>query len=214
MMRLHPHHGSVLAWWCLGDLAIPADGYEHGRRWFSWRPSLPANQRIQIALLMGLLVIPFVAMIILGILFSTGSVPWLSVHSATGNVYLTDQSPRKRSISPDSVEASDEATSKTSLSRSQVKLMLDDLKHLPGASPFVTTGVIRELQLTNTQLEKIRKIVNDTDTAITENAETRLLFDSARQEVLNLLNDQQRRRWETLSDTDKHAATTQSPATR
>ena len=52
-------------------------------------------------------------------------------------------------------------------------------------------------------MEKIRRILDNTNKAITENAECRLLFDSGRQEVLNLLNDQQRRRWRAFSGADK-----------
>jgi hypothetical protein len=71
----------------------------------------------------------------------------------------------------------------------------DDLKYLPGAAPFVTVGVIRDLQLSNAQLEKIRRILDYTDKLIAENEDSRSLFDSARQEVLGILNDQQRQRW-------------------
>ena len=54
----------------------------------------------------------------------------------------------------------------------------DDLKYLPGAAPFVTVGVIRDLQLSNAQLEKIRRILDYTDKLIAENEDSRSLFDS------------------------------------
>ena len=50
---------------------------------------------------------------------------------------------------------------------------------------------------------RIRRILDDTDKAIAENQECRLLLDSAQKKVLNLLNDQQCRRWRAVSGVDK-----------
>ena len=59
--------------------------------------------------------------------------------------------------------------------------------------------MIRDLQLTDTQLQKIRGILDETDKVIAENEDCRVLFDLAHREVLELLNDQQRQRWEAVS---------------
>lgn len=74
-----------------------------------------------------------------------------------------------------------------------------DLKHLPGALPFVMNSVVRELALSDTQLEQIRHIIDDTDQAIATNEQSRLLMDNARKEALRVLTDPQRRRWAALS---------------
>jgi hypothetical protein len=187
----------------LGDLAIPPEENGSGRRRFPWRLSRPGNNRSQIVLFLGVLAIPVIAMIIFGILLSTRSFRSPSVNSPTGEVYAAEQSLSKRNALPDSVEAPDGAASTRSENSAQVESRPDDLKYLPGAAPFVTAGVIRELQLTDAQLKKIRGILDETDKVIAENENCRVLFDLARQEAMNLLTDQQRQRWGAGNSTDK-----------
>jgi hypothetical protein len=76
------------------------------------------------------------------------------------------------------------------------------LKHLPGALPFVMTGVARELNLSDVQLERIRRIVDDSNQAIAKNEQSRVLLDEARKAAMGVLTDQQRSRWATLSNSD------------
>jgi len=146
-------------------------------------------------LLLGVLAIPVIAIIVIGILLTSRPSLSASAGSSIGDVHPAEQSFSKRNGLPNSVETSAGDADTKSHNSTPVESRPDDLKHLPGASPFVTAGVIRDLQLTDAQLAKIRRILAGTDQAIMENAECRLLFDTARQEVLNLLNSQQRQRW-------------------
>jgi hypothetical protein len=77
-----------------------------------------------------------------------------------------------------------------------------DLKHLPGALPFVMTSTTRDLALSDGQLEQIRRIIDDTDQAIANSQESRSLMESARKKALGVLTDAQRRRWATVSGAD------------
>ncbi|MGO9111792.1 MAG: hypothetical protein ACLP9L_21405 [Thermoguttaceae bacterium] len=187
----------------LSDLAIPSHKNEDDRRWVPWHLSLPANHRGQIVLFLGVLTIPVIAMIIFGILLSTRPSPSSSARSPADGVFLAEQSLSKRNVLPDSVAAAVRNAGTGSQSSAQVESRSEDLKHLPGAAPFVTAGVIHELQLTDAQLAKIRRILAITDEAIAENEECRFLFDSARKKVLGLLNDQQRQRWGAYSGAGK-----------
>ena len=77
-----------------------------------------------------------------------------------------------------------------------------DLKHLPGALPFVMTSTTRDMALSDVQLEQIRRIIDDTDQAIANSRESQLLMDSARKKALGVLTDARRRRWATVSGAD------------
>jgi hypothetical protein len=168
----------------LGDLAVSSDEDKHGSRWIPWHVSLPSTGRGHIALFLAVVAIPIVVITVFGILLSARSSRGSSVHSAADDVYPAGTRPHGIAL----VEAG-----------------RGDLKHLPGASPFVTLGVIRELQLTESQVKEIRRILDETDKAITEDEEFRLLLDSSRQKVLNVLSGQQRQRWDAFSNADKRA---------
>ena len=74
-----------------------------------------------------------------------------------------------------------------------------ELRHLPGALPFVTSGVVNELDLSDTQIERLRHIIGDTNDAIAKNEEMRRLLEDARKDALDVLTHQQRKQWEHLS---------------
>ncbi len=183
----------------LGD----AEETEHGRQWFPWLLFLPAVKLSKFALFLVVLFVPVIAMTVFFIFLFTLTSQSNSAHSPQDAVRSAGQAHSKRNTLSDAGEAADGATGRTPISRTRVEPRPEDLKHLPGASPFVTTTVISDLRLSNTQLQKIRRILDETDTAIREDPECRLLLDAARQEVLNLLDDRQRRRWEAISGGDK-----------
>jgi len=182
----------------LGDLGMPSDDHESGSGWLPWRLSRPGNNRAQIILFLCILAIPVIAIMIIGTFLSSRSLRNYVVHSRTDGDYTVDPLQRNGNASPGSAEAQGESAGTRGQGSAQLESRLDDLKYLPGAAPFVTTGVIRDLQLTDDQLERIRGILDETDKVIAENEDYRKLFDLGRREVLNLLTDQQRRRWENL----------------
>ena len=61
------------------------------------------------------------------------------------------------------------------------------------------TGVARELNLSDNQVDDIRRIIDSTNQAIARNEGGWLLLEDSRRKAIGLLNHQQRRRWESLS---------------
>lgn len=183
----------------LRDLAIPSDEYGQGGRRTPWHAPLTAAKRSQVALILAVFAIAVIVIVFFGIFLSDISSQGPSVPSSTYGLYPREQSQSTAIAPPDSSASSGTMPHNSAAA----EVGREDLKHLPGALPFVTPGVIRDLQLTEAQLQKIRRILDDTDKAIAENQECRLLLDSAQKKVLNLLNDQQCRRWRAVSGADK-----------
>ena len=177
------------------DVAVPPDKDATDERWSTGHRSRPANQRSQILLLLGVIAIPILSILVVCTLLSIRSLRSTFVNSPTYEADLSEHSPSRLRIASDATDAPAGSSSTTPAGGAAVESRPEDLKYLPGATPFVTAGVIRDLQLSDAQLAKIRQILDYTDRLIAENEISRSLFESARQEVLDLLTDQQRQRW-------------------
>jgi hypothetical protein len=173
----------------VADFAAPENMEEGRRRWTSRRTYLPDLNRNQLVTFLAVLAIPAIAIAVIGVLFSNPSSLISSGNSSADESTSQDPIAVPKSVRGVPLRAS-----------TLVELPPDDVKRLLGAAPFVTTRVIRELQLTDSQLRKIRRILDDTERAIAQNREFRLLLDTAQQKVLNLLNSRQRQRWEAFRD--------------
>jgi hypothetical protein len=82
----------------LGDLAIPPDEHEHGRRWTSWHVSLPAANRSPISTFLGAILV--LGTIFFGILFCTRSSQSPAVHFPTDQLQPAGQSLSKQNALP------------------------------------------------------------------------------------------------------------------
>ena len=89
----------------------------------------------------------------------------------------------------------------------------DTVRRLPGANALAWPEVVKQLQLTDVQQERIHQLIEDTSRAIRgldrelsgeqrqQMSELRgALLDQARREAIDLLTPQQRAKWEKLND--------------
>ncbi len=110
----------------------------------------------------------------------------------------TEQQRGDQAVSP---EPSSSPSSSSSEPRRSFKLESSsgELSRMPGALPFVTTGVANELDLSDAQIERLRRIMSDTNDAIAKNDQMRRLLADARRDALDVLTRQQRQQWEHLT---------------
>lgn len=78
------------------------------------------------------------------------------------------------------------------------ELRTTESSRLPGALPFVMNGVARELNLSDAQASQIRQIIDDTNDAMRKNEQARLILENSRKRAVDVLNAEQRVRWESL----------------
>jgi Spy/CpxP family protein refolding chaperone len=92
------------------------------------------------------------------------------------------------------------------------------IRDLPGATVFVLPEVIRQLKLTDAQQEQIRRIIDAVAAALQEldllaDTATRkelsekraTIFERARRDAFGILTEEQRLRWQELSETKEAA---------
>ena len=185
----------------LRDITVNSDEDELNEKRVRWHLPLFDYAQSPLAIFAVVFGIVVIAALVVGVLSSTDSGQHPRANSHSDPSVSTGGSVQQRdSISDAKGPSSGSATQ----SRRNTQMDSDpyDLKHLPGALPFVMTRVVRELNLGDVQLEKIRRIIDDTNQAIVKSEESRLLLESARKEAVGVLNEQQRRRWATLSGAD------------
>jgi hypothetical protein len=79
------------------------------------------------------------------------------------------------------------------------ELRVYEAKRLPGALPFVMSGMARELNLSDAQVAQIRQIVDDTNEAMARNEQARRILENSRKRAVGVLTAQQRLLWESLT---------------
>ena len=110
----------------LRDLAMPADENRQRRRWIPRRFSLAAASRTQIALLLGVFVVPVTLLLVFGILVSEDSLPRIFGYSSADMVYPGREAQTESTGLPGSL-----GSSGTMLHSGHLDMRPDDLKHLP-----------------------------------------------------------------------------------
>jgi hypothetical protein len=183
----------------LRDLSVKLDEQDQPSQRVRWRVFRHTFDGSRGAIISGVLAIAVISAAVFSILNSTPSGQRPVGKSSIDPVVATGTSLAKRDTLSDSAESPNGPTVSPPRQSGQLDFRPDELKHLPGALPFSMAAVVRELQLTDAQLESIRHIINDTDQAIARNAENRLLLDASRRKALSLLDAQQRRRWAAMS---------------
>jgi hypothetical protein len=195
--------------YCLGlirlrDISIKSDNRKRNERHVRWRHFVPDAVQNPMALFAVVFGAVVVASTIVGVLSSNDSPERFGVNAHNDQVASAGGSLHNGRLSSDPA-----GTARGSAAQPQRNAQLDsrpvELKRLPGALPFVMTGVARELDLTGDQIERIHRIIDDTNAAIAQNEEMRQLLDSARSEAVGVLTVQQRRQWESLSGANRSA---------
>ena len=186
------------------DISIKSDNRKRNERHVRWRHFVPDAVQNPIAIFAVVFGAVVVAGTLVGVLSSTDSPERFGVHAPSDQGVSAGGSLHDRKSS--SVPA---GTARGSAAQPQQNAQLDsrpvELRRLPGALPFVMTGVVRDLDLTDDQIGRIHRIIDDTNAAIAQNEEMRQLLESARSEAVGVLTVQQRRQWESLSGANRSA---------
>jgi hypothetical protein len=188
----------------LRDISIKSDNRKRNERHVRWRHVVPDAVQNPLALFAVVFGAVVVASTIVGVLSSTDSPERVGVNAHSDQGVSAGGSLHDRKSSSDPA-----GTARGSAAQPQRNAQLDsrsvELRRLPGALPFVMTGVVRELDLTDDQIERIHRIIDDTNAAIAQNEVMRQLLDGARSEAVGVLTVQQRRQWESLSGANRSA---------
>jgi hypothetical protein len=167
----------------LRDITIDADTPEKAEkniRCRHFRPSVAADTAVLFA----------IVVVLVGI-----AVAVLVVPSLTGS---SDHSGGEQAVSSDG--STHPSKSRPGLQRtSRFALSPAESSRLPGALPFVMSGVASELDLSESQIERLHGIINETNDAIAKNEEVRRLLENARRDAVGVLTHEQRALWEHLS---------------
>jgi hypothetical protein len=158
---------------------IPQQAERH-IRYRHFRPSVAPNTAALFA----------IVAVLVGVAVAVIVVPSLPVsfeHPHSDQVVSSEGSPHPSNATPEPQRIS-------KLGSSPV-----ELRRLPGALPFLMTGVINELDLSDAQIERLRRIISDTNDAIAKNDEMHRLLEDARRDAIGVLTHQQRQQWEHLS---------------
>jgi hypothetical protein len=181
------------------DISIKDDNRKRNNGHVRWRHIVPDAVQNPMALFAVAFGAVVVAGTIIGVLPARFGVNAHSDQVVSAGGSLHD---RKSSSDPS-------GTARGSAAQPQRNTQLDatpvELRRFQGALPFVTTGVVRELDLSETQIERIHRIIDDTNAAIAQNEEVRQLLETARGEAIGVLTVQQKRQWESLSGANRSA---------
>jgi hypothetical protein len=184
------------------DVSIKSDEPKRGERHTRLRHFVPDAAQNPVALFAAVLAV-VVAGAIIGVLSSTDSAEQRGVNSRNNQLVSSEVPVNKRNSS---FESGGTAKSSTVPPRNaQLDSTAVELRRLPGAVPFVMTGVVHELDLTDVQIERIHRIIDDTNDAIAKNDQMRRLLENARRDAIGVLSDRQRRQWESLSGDNRSA---------
>ena len=195
--------------YCLGlirlrDISIKSDNPQRNERHVRWRHFVPDSVQNPIALFAVVFGAVVIAGSIIGAFSSTDSPDRVGVNAHSDQVVSAGGSHHDHKSSSDPA-----GPTRDSAAQPQRNAQLDsrpvELRRLPGALPFVMTGVVRELDLTDDQIERMHRIIDDTNAAIAQNEAMRQLLNSARSEAIGVLTVQQRRQWESLSGANRSA---------
>ena len=168
--------------YCLGlirlrDISIKSDNPKRNERHVRWRHFVPDSVQNPIALFAIVFGAMVIAGSIIGMFSSTNSPDRVGVNAHSDQVVSAGGSRHDRKSSSDPA-----GTTGGSAAQPQRNAQLDsrpvELRRLPGALPFVMTGVVRELDLTDDQIERMHRIIDDTNAAIAQNEEMRQLLNT------------------------------------
>ena len=178
----------------LRDISIKSVELTRGRRHTHWQRLVSDAMQNPIALFAVVFGAVIAGGTVIGLLSSADSPERSGVNASSDQVASTGESLRQHNSS------ASQPKRKTQLDSRPV-----ELRRLPGALPFVMTGVVRELDLTDEQIDRIHHIIDETNAAIAQNEEMRRLLESARSEAVGVLTVEQRRQWESLSGANRSA---------
>jgi hypothetical protein len=178
----------------LRDISIKSVELTPGKRHTHWQRLVPDRIQNPIALFAVVFGAVIAGGTVIGLLSSANSPERSGANARSDQVASTGESLHQRNPSAAHPERNFKLDSRPI-----------ELRRLPGALPFVMTGVVRELDLTDEQIDRMHRIVDDTNAAIAQNEEMRQLLESARSEAVGVLTVEQRRQWASLSGANTSA---------
>jgi hypothetical protein len=188
----------------LRDISIKSDERKGDVRHPRLRHFFPKATQNPIALFAAAFLAVVVASATIGVLSSTDSAEQRGVNSRNNQLVSSEGPLNKRNSSSESVGTENRSTIPAKRN-AQLDSTAVELRRLPGAVPFVMTGVVHELDLSDVQIERIHRIIDDTNEAIAKHDEMRRLLENARRDAIGVLTVQQRRQWESLSGGNRSA---------
>jgi hypothetical protein len=142
----------------------------------------------------------------------SGSSSVLESIARSASRVLPDTSNTSRTVSGALKEPAKESAIAAEVGK-KIAAIREKIRRMPGATPFLTPEVVERLQLTESQQKRIKELIDSAKEAIKriggllpdgrvkENEPAvKIILDAARENVIDLLDDQQKQKWAELSD--------------